>query len=157
MMRRAVSRMHNTLDVRASHDRLNDEELDELTRKLAAIGARAEIPAGDGGDVQELFGDVDEGALDEFLDRLDAVGVRADRYLPVPFDGAVSLSALTCGSAHALQGALTKIRSDLELDLDLDPGGRDRRLAKQRNLWKRFRAGAKLAVRRGLVLEIVRF
>jgi hypothetical protein len=44
-----------------------------------------------------------------------------------------------------------------ELGLDDDADDRDPRLAKQRNLWKRFRRGAKACIAKGLVLDLVRY
>lgn len=71
------------------------------------------------------------------------------------FDGAVYVRAVKCASTGSLLRALNQLRPDLELDIG--PSERAPRLGKQRDLWKRFHAGAKLAVRKGLLLELLRF
>ncbi len=147
-----MSHTSNVLSVRPIDDRLNEAELGELRRKLAALGVKR-LPAG-GVDVEELFGDVDDGALDELTERLSRSGIQGDIFLPVAFDGSFELRGVCWSSAHALLKGLDGLRSELGLDDEEDD--RDRRLVKQRNLWRRFRRGAKLAIKRGLILGLVR-
>ncbi len=148
-----MSHMSNALSVRPVDDRMNEAELGELRRKLAALGVK-QLAGGDD-DVEELFGDVDDDALDEFVERLSRSGIQGDIFLPVAFKGSVQVRGMQCRSAHALLEGLEGLRAELGLDDDEDD--RDRRLVRQRNLWRRFRRGAKLAIQRGLILELVRF
>lgn len=150
-----MSRMQNGVDARRARERFTDEELDELARELRRRGVMKALPDGAPDVVEELFADVDDAALDELLERLDEAGGRADVWLPVAFAGEIALKGIRCASTHALLAALESLREDLELDAD--PSERDPRLVEQRNLWKRFRAGAKLATEKGLVLDLIRF
>lgn len=139
--------MNNSLSVRPLYDRFDAAEIEKLEKKLATLGIEA-LPQAEALIVGELFQDVDEVALDEFMDRLSDAGIAADVYLPAKFTKVFKFMALECGSAHVLLDALAAIREDLD---DEDP-----RFAKQLNLWKRFRAGAKAAIKERLVLDLVR-
>ncbi|MGV3622402.1 MAG: hypothetical protein ACO1OB_16410 [Archangium sp.] len=141
-----MSTMNNSLSVRPLFARFNETELEVLEQKLG------ELPHAEDGDVELFFEDVNEAVLDEFVDRLGSAA--ADVYLPVRFKKPFGFEGITCGSAHALLEALDAMRGELGLDDEKDE--RDPRFAKQRNLWKRFRAGAKAAIRERLVLDLVR-
>ena len=123
-----------------------------LRRTLQGLGVSA-LPEGDSGEVEELFGDVDDGVLDELLERLKKHGIEATLFIPVAFDETLDVRSVTCASTTALLRALQALRPELGFDEDERP----RRLARQRNLWKHFHRGARLANQRALVLELVRF
>lgn len=149
-----MSHSSNALSVRPIEDCLDPPRIEELRQELARRGASA-LPNNDGGDVDELFGDVDDDALDDVLERLAGEGIGAHIFLPVEFLGVIDIRGAKCASTFALLGALKAIRPELGLDeakSDRPPG-----LSRQRSLWKRLHRGACLAEERGLVLELVRF
>ena len=88
--------MSNALSVRSIHDRMNGVELDELQAKLAALGVKEPFQGED--TVEALFGDIDDGVLDEFVDRLSRIKMNADIFLPVRFDQSVEVRGTRCAS-----------------------------------------------------------
>ena len=148
-----MSNMNNSLSVRPFHDRLDDAQLEELQDQLAAIGID-DLNLAVEGDVEELFADVSEVALDELMERLKTAGVVGDVFLPIRFKKSVKVEDLEIASAYSLITALDGIRAELGLDSDQDD--RDPRFTRQRNLWKRFRRGAKLAIETRQLLDLVR-
>ncbi len=143
----------NRVELVHFHDRLNAREMDDLRGKLKKLGIK-EVPIGDEGQNEQLAADIREAALDEFLERLEPYGLAADFYVPVSFAGVLTMGGARCASAQRLFDALGTLRAALQLDEDA--GARSPRLARQRNLWRVFRRGAKSAAKKKLVLDVVR-
>lgn len=94
--------------------------------------------------------DINEIALEEFVERLD--GDAADVYLPVRRMAVVEVDGLRFGSLHSLLDRLGALRSELELDLPVEE--RTRAFAKQRNIWKVLTSGARTSLQTGQVLLV---
>lgn len=99
-------------------DRLADDEMTELLKKLEKVGAPALSPEDDG--EATTIAVVDGAVLTEFLDRLDAYDLACDIYLPYEFDGRVEVANYRIGSAASLIEVLEEMKDDLALDEDED-------------------------------------
>ncbi|MCC6749738.1 MAG: hypothetical protein IT371_18880 [Deltaproteobacteria bacterium] len=91
---------------------LSSPQLEKLQVKLAELGVNELPPCDDSLDLDEPLG---ETALADFMDRLEFHDVACHIYLPLEFDGRVSVGGQTIGSAHALAGALEDLREELNL------------------------------------------
>ena len=151
-------------------ERLSDEELKELARKLEAIGApklQAD-PDADAAVVATVDGDV----LVEFLDRLDAYDLACDIYLPSEFEGRVEVGEYRVGSTPALVEVLEEMKDEMdaddedEADDDEDDEDEDDEEddayanmkileGKVRRLWKVLFDGAQTAIDRKLPLYVL--
>lgn len=149
----------NSLATRPLRDcvaRAQASVLDLLARR--GIGPLPDCDA----DVVEIAAEIPDGSLGEFLDRLERLRVLTTTssdtsiwFLPVRFTESFETGmSLSCASLYELRSAVHRLESELELDIA--PDARNRRLAKQRNLWRAFRRGARQALRDGSVLELVR-
>ncbi len=99
-------------------DRLADEELAELWKKLEKLGAPKPPDEDDAGATRIAI--VDGAVLVEFMDRLDAYDLACDIYLPVEFEGRVEVADYRVGSAPALLEILEELKDELDLDEDAD-------------------------------------
>jgi hypothetical protein len=142
-------------------DRLSDEEIAELAGSLEKVGAPQLPRAQD--DATVTVGDgLDDDALLEFLDRLDAHDLACEIYLPVDFDGRVEVADLRVGSASLLLEALEELKDELAIEENLDDEEEEEfeedeeslMDAKLRHLWKVFYDGATLAMERHLPLHV---
>ncbi len=130
------------IELRPVFDVFTKDEIADLEDKLKKVGAPKLSDHG-GEDVEELAGDLDGSALEEFRERLAEHDVDADMYLPIPFNGIVDGAFGKVASAQSLLRVLLELRSDLELeDADDDeseddetPEDADDGLAKQQELW----------------------
>jgi hypothetical protein len=95
-------------------DRLDDDELKTLTRLLEQAGAK--LPEMDDHTTQTFAKRLSEEAMTEFLDRLDAHDVAADIYLPVEFEGPLTVGDYKVASAYALQDTLEEMREELAIE-----------------------------------------
>lgn len=124
-------------------DAVNAEEYDALPDALVRLVA-------DDVDREIVLDDINEIALEEFFERLDAD--RADLYLPAPAHPVVELDGRRFGSARSLLVRLTSLRSALELDVPVDE--RTRGLLKQRTIWKALWEAASRCLKTGQVLRL---
>jgi hypothetical protein len=127
-------------------DRLDEEDLKALRRLLEQAGAK--LPEMDDHTTQTFAKRLSEEAMTEFVDRLDAHDVAADIYLPVEFEGSLTVGDLRVGSAHALQETLEEMKEELAIeddedDEDDDEDEEDEELdegsvieAQMRNIWQ---------------------
>jgi hypothetical protein len=152
-------------------DRLGDDELEELNRKLEKLGA-PKLPAEDDSGATAVAS-VDGDVLVEFLDRLDAYDLACDIYLPMDFEGRVEVGEIRFGSAAALVEVLEEMKDEIapeeededgdedddedEDEDDEDDDYSDLKLieAKLRRLWKVVYDGAQTALDRRLPLYVV--
>src|SRR5262245_55895884 len=93
-------------------NRLQDDEIGELTRELETAGVKLP-PAGDEGTHVTVADGIDRDVLDEFFDRLETEDIACDIYLPVEFDDRVEIGDLRVGSAAVLLEVLAEIKDDL--------------------------------------------
>jgi hypothetical protein len=103
-------------------DRLDDEEVKSLGRLLDQAGTK--LPTMDDHTIHTFAKRLNEDAMTEFLDRLDAHDVAADIYLPLEFDGPLSVGDYRVASAYALQETLEEMKEELAIE-DEDPEDED--------------------------------
>jgi hypothetical protein len=99
-------------------DRLDEEDLKTLRRLLEQAGAK--LPEVEDHPTQTFAKRLSEEAMTEFLDRLDAHDVAADIYLPVEFEGSLTVGDYRVASAHALQETLEEMKEELAIEDDDD-------------------------------------
>jgi hypothetical protein len=97
-------------------DRLDDEEMKTLGRLLEQAGSK--LPPLDDHTTQTFAKRLSEEAMTEFLDRLDAHDVAADIYLPVEFEGPLTVGDFRVASAYALQETLEEMKEELAIEED---------------------------------------
>ncbi len=97
--------------------RLDEEEVRTLARLLSEAGA----PAFDKIDEHAshtIAARISEQALTEFLDRLDAHDLGAEIYIPIEFEGRVTVGDFRVASSQALLDILEEMREELNVDAD---------------------------------------
>jgi len=99
-------------------DRLDEDELKTLAHLLEQAGAK--LPAMDDHTTQTFAKRLSEEAMTEFLDRLDAHEIAADIYLPVEFEGPLTVGDYKVASALVLQDTLEEMREELAIEDDDD-------------------------------------
>jgi hypothetical protein len=92
--------------------RLDDDEVKLLAKRLKDLGV-TEFDPGEDHSNHTIAARLSEEALTEFLDRLDAHDVGADIYLPVEFDGRVTVGEYRVASTHSLQDVLEEMKEEL--------------------------------------------
>lgn len=98
-------------------ERLDDEEMKTLTRLLEQAGAR--YPANDENHTNQVIASrLSEDAMTEFLDRLEAHDIAAEIYLPVEFDGRLSVGDYRVASAQTLVDVLEEMKEELAVEED---------------------------------------
>jgi hypothetical protein len=95
-------------------DRLDEEEIKSLGKLLAQAGAK--LPAMEEHTTQTFAKRLSEEAMTEFIDRLDAHDIAAEIYLPVEFEGPLSVGDLRVASAYALQETLEEMKEELAIE-----------------------------------------
>jgi hypothetical protein len=99
-------------------DRLDEDEVKSLAKLLEQAGAK--MPTMDDHITQIFAKRLSEEAMTEFIDRLDAHDVAADIYLPVEFDGPLSVGDYRVASAFSLQDTLEEMKEELAIEDDYD-------------------------------------
>src|SRR5260221_11169903 len=95
--------------------RLDDEEMKTLSKLLEDVGAPA-IGRTDEHVSHTIAARLSEEALTEFLDRLDAHDLGAEIYLPIEFEGRVTIGEFRVASTQALLNILGEMRWELGCD-----------------------------------------
>ena len=109
-----------------------------------------------------------EEALTEFLDRLDAHDLGAEIYLPIEFEGRVTIGEYRVASTQALLDVLEEMREELDVDAedededeeeeeDEDEDDEDEGTvieAQLRHIWHLVSDGAVESIEKGLPLHI---
>jgi hypothetical protein len=93
---------------------LDDEELRTLQRLIEQAGARL-----DGSEDQtrhKIATRLDEDAMTEFLDRLEAHDMAADIYVPVEFEGRLTVGDYRFASAQLLVDVLEEMKDELDVE-----------------------------------------
>src|SRR5438477_984882 len=95
--------------------RLDEDEVKTLGRLLTEAGAPA-IERTDEHASHTIAARLSEEALTEFLDRLDAHDLGAEIYLPIEFDGRVTVGEYRVASTQALMDVLEEMKEELDVD-----------------------------------------
>src|SRR3569832_662496 len=88
--------------------RLDDDEVKLLAKRLKDLGV-SDFDKGEDHSNHTIAARLSEEAMTEFLDRLDAHDMGADIYLPIEFDGRVTVGEYRVASTHSLQDVLYEI------------------------------------------------
>jgi len=95
-------------------DRLDEEEMKSLGRLLEQAGTK--LPAQGDHTTHTFAKRLNEEAMTEFLDRLDAHDIAADIYLPLEFDGPLTVGEFRVASAYSLQETLEEMKEELAIE-----------------------------------------
>ena len=148
--------------------RLDDDEMKTLSKLLEEIGAPT---AGRSDDhvSHTIAARLSEEALTEFLDRLDAHDLGAEIYLPIEFEGRVTVGDYRVASTQALLDVLEEMREELDVDTedeeedeedeedDEDGDDEDEGTvieAQLRHIWHLVSDGAVESIEKGLPLHL---
>lgn len=143
-------------------ERMSDDEIKELADGLEQLGA-PRLPATHSDDSITIAENLDDDAVEEFLERLNANDLACDIYLPMEFEGTVEIGDLVVGSAHILLEGLEELKDELTSTEDEDEEEYDdddedevaELTAKQLNhLWRLFNEGAQAAIDKNLPLHV---
>jgi hypothetical protein len=148
------------IEIRPLSDRFADDEIAELARQMEKSGAPS-LPRSDESQVATVADDVDDDALTEFLDRLDAHDISADVYLPVEFEGVFEVADLRVASLQSLMDVLDEVKDEIDVDEDEDDEEEEEEQddehdpsAELREVWHYVYDGAVAALDRKLPLHI---
>jgi hypothetical protein len=97
--------------------RLDEEEMKTLSRLLEEAGAPA-LGRADEHVSHTIAARLSEEALTEFLDRLDAHDLGAEIYVPIEFEGRVTVGEYRVASTQALADVLEEMREELDVDAE---------------------------------------
>src|SRR5499427_6359429 len=97
--------------------RLDDDEARTLAKLLAEAGATV-VDKSDEHASHTIAARLSEEALSEFLDRLDAHDLGAEIYMPVEFDGRVSVGDYRVASTQALLDILEEMKEELDVEAE---------------------------------------
>jgi hypothetical protein len=103
------------IEIGSLSDRLTDEEIGDVMRALQKAGA-PKLPRADESLAFTVAKGVDDHAVTEFLDRLEASDIGCDIYVPVEFDGTVKAAEVRVGSLQVLLDVLEELKEDLMVD-----------------------------------------
>src|SRR6476659_389919 len=99
--------------------RLDEDEVRTLTKRLTEAGAppfeKADEPA-----AHTVAARLSEAALTAFLDRLDAHDLAPETYVPLEFEGRVTVGDFRVASSQALLDVLEEMREELSVDAEED-------------------------------------
>ena len=95
--------------------RLDDDEVKLLRKRLKELGV-ADFDRGDDSHGHTIAARLSEQALTEFLDRLDAHDLGAEIYIPIEFDGRVTVGDYRVASTQALMDVLEEMKEELGVD-----------------------------------------
>ncbi len=104
--------------------RLDEDEIKTLLALLEQNGA-ARMPRSDESAAHTIAARLNEHAMTEFLDRLDAHDLGAEIYLPVEFDGRITVGDFRVASAQALTDVLEEMKDELNVDAEGDDEDED--------------------------------
>jgi hypothetical protein len=148
--------------------RLDDEEMKSLAKLLQEAGAPA-LGKADENVSHTIAARLSEEALTEFLDRLDAHDLGAEIYVPIEFEGRVTVGDYRVASTQALLDVLEEMREELDVDAedededededeeDEDEDDEDEGTvieAQLRHIWHLVSDGAVESIEKGLPLHL---
>jgi len=141
--------------------RLDEDEVRTLGKLLKEAGA-------DGHDKSDehashtIAARLSEEALTEFLDRLDAHDLGAEIYMPVEFEGRVTVGDFRVASSQALLDVLEEMREELSVDSEEPDEDEEEEEddegtvieAQLRHIWHLVADGATESIEKGMPLHI---
>jgi hypothetical protein len=145
--------------------RLDEDEVRTLAKRLAEAGAPP-FEKTDEHASHTIAARLSEEALTEFLDRLDAHDLGAEIYVPLEFEGRVTLGDYRVASSQALLDVLEEMREELNVDADEDEDEEDEEdeeededegtviEAQLRHIWHLVADGATESIEKNLPLHI---
>jgi hypothetical protein len=147
--------------------RLDDEEMKTLARMLEEAGAPA-FGRADEHVSHTIAARLSEEALTEFLDRLDAHDLGAEIYLPIEFEGRVTVGEYRVASTQALLEVLEEMREELDVDGEAEEDDEEEEEeddeededegtvieAQLRHIWHLVSDGAVESIEKGLPLHL---
>jgi hypothetical protein len=147
--------------------RLDDDEMKTLSKLLEEVGASGQNRT-DENVSHTIAARLSEEALTEFLDRLDAHDLGAEIYVPIEFEGRVTVGDYRVASTQALLDVLEEMREELDVDAedededeeeedDEDEEEEDEGTvieAQLRHIWHLVSDGAVESIEKGLPLHI---
>lgn len=144
--------------------RLDEEEVRTLSRLLAEAGA-SKLEAVDEHSSHTIAARLSEEALTEFLDRLDAHDLGAEIYMPVEFEGRVTVGDYRVASSQALLDVLEEMREELDVDAEEEEDEEEEEEeeeedegtvieAQLRHIWHLVADGATESIEKGLPLHL---
>lgn len=95
--------------------RLDDDEVKLLQKRLKDLGV-TDFDRGDDSHGHTIAARLSEEALTEFLDRLDAHDLGAEIYVPIEFEGRVTVGEYRVASTQALVDVLEEMKEELGVD-----------------------------------------
>src|SRR5260370_28747279 len=96
-----------------------DEEMKPSGRSRDGLGVGGQQKS-DEHSAHTIAARLSEEALTEFLDRLDAHDIGAEIYLPLEFEGRVTVGEYRVASSQALLGVLEEVKEELDVDPDAE-------------------------------------
>jgi hypothetical protein len=146
--------------------RLDDEEMKTLAKRLEEVGAPP-LGRADEHVSHTIAARLSEEALTEFLDRLDAHDLGAEIYLPIEFDGRVTVGEYRVGSTQALLEVLEEMKEELDVDAEEEAEDEEEEdeedeeedegtviEAQLRHIWHLVSDGAVESIEKGLPLHL---
>jgi Ran GTPase-activating protein (RanGAP) involved in mRNA processing and transport len=98
-------------------ERLDEEEIKTLGRLLDQAGAK--YPLNDENQTSQIIASrLSEDAMTEFMDRLEAHDIAADFYLPIEFEGRLSVGDYRVASSQTLVDVLEEMKEELAVEED---------------------------------------
>ena len=144
--------------------RRGDEDLVEAPRGRSA---RPAIGRTDEHVSHTIAARLSEEALTEFLDRLDAHDLGAEIYLPIEFEGRVTVGEYRVASTQALLDVLEEMREELDVDAEEEDEDEEEEEdedeeedegtvieAQLRHIWHLVSDGAVESIEKGLPLHL---
>jgi hypothetical protein len=146
--------------------RLDEEEMKTLARLLEEAGAPA-LGRADEHVSHTIAARLSEEALTEFLDRLDAHDLGAEIYVPIEFEGRVTVGEYRVASTQALADVLEEMREELDVDAEDEEEDEEEEdeeeededegtviEAQLRHIWHLVSDGAVESIEKGLPLHL---
>jgi len=145
--------------------RLDEDEVRTLGKRLAESGAPA-FEKSDEHSSHTIAARLSEEALTEFLDRLDAHDLGAEIYLPLEFEGRVTVGDYRVASSQALLDVLEEMKEELDVDAEEEDEDEEEEdedeeedegtviEAQLRHIWHLFADGATESIEKSLPLHI---
>jgi hypothetical protein len=144
--------------------RLDDEEMKTLVRRLEEVGAPA-LGKSDEHASHTIAARLSEEALTEFLDRLDAHDLGAEIYVPIEFEGRVTVGDYRVASSQALLEVLEEMKEELDVEGEEDEDEEEEEdedfedegtviEAQLRHIWQLVADGATESIEKNLPLHL---
>lgn len=143
-------------------DSLEDDEVKLLRRLLDQAGAK--FATDEDHATQTIASRLDEDAMTEFVDRLEAHDIAADIYVPVEFEGRLKVGDYRVASSNTLTDVLLELKEELAVDEEeeKDEDDDDEEMgdegtvieAQLRNIWRLVTDAAARSIEKSVPLHL---